>query len=138
MNYMKQVAEMLGLEIGEEFEILERSLAERVEKVKCKITEIGLVSYIDEGNWMCDHMMLGQILAGDESVEVIKQPYVPKKGKEYWTFINDCWELASFRWRDCQSDFLRLRCGMVFRTKNEAIDARPRIYEDLTGKKWGD
>ena len=63
---------------------------------------------------------------------------MPKRDKEYWTFINDCWELASFRWRDCLSDFLRLRCGMVFRTKEEAVAEIPRVYKEMTGKEWSE
>ena len=136
-NYMEQVAEMLGVELDEEFEAIDSYLVGRVEKVKCKIIESGLCIYSNrEENWLCDHLMLGQILTGDDSVEIIKPPFVPKKGVMYWTYVCDNFTVESDKWDDFATDHVRLKCGMVFRTKKEAIAARPRVYKELTGKEW--
>lgn len=137
MNYMKQVAEMLGVELNEEFWVKELFRGGD-SKLKCKITEFGLRIFHDGGNvsaWARNDAMLTRLIFGDESIELVKPPFVPKSGKEYWTFINDCWEIVSFRWRGCLSDFMRLKCGMVFLTKEEARTARPRVYQELTGKE---
>lgn len=136
-NYMKQVAEMLGVELNEEFRVKELFRGGDSE-LQCRITEFGLQIFHDGGDvgaWVRNDAMLTRLILGDESIELVKPPFVPKIGKEYWTFINDCWEIVRVRWRDCLSDFMRLKCGMVFRTEAEAIATKPLIYEELTGKK---
>lgn len=139
MNYMKQVAEMLGVELNEEFDVCESCLDWKKQLVKCKITESGLLVYSNhEKNWFCDHLMLGQILSKDDSIEIKKPPFVPKKNDIYWTVASKKFNAKRETWDDYAIDYARLKCGMVFRTENEAVDARPRIYEELTGKKWSD
>ncbi len=137
MNYMKQVAEMLGVSMNEEFEVLDKYYDGRVEIFKCKITECGM--YVgNEEDWIYNHEMLAKILAGDNSIEIKKPPFVPRVFDTYWTITNKTFHVKRETWDDHAIDYARMKCGMVFRTKNEAIDARPRIYEELTGKKWSD
>ena len=82
--------------------------------------------------------MLGLILSKDDSIEIKKPPFVPKKNDIYWTVASKTFKAIRETWNDNAIDYARLKCGMVFRNENDAIAARPRIYEDLTGKKWGD
>ena len=66
MNYMKQVAQMLGVELEEEFNI-------RFDKQVYKFTEHGLLSYSKENqNWIRTYGLLEKLLTG--LTEVIKMP----------------------------------------------------------------
>ena len=73
MNYMKQVSQMLGVELDEEFNIEDSNR-------KYKITEDGICFY-NEGKWyrMCND--LNDILTG--KYEIIKKPILNEAEKQY-------------------------------------------------------
>ena len=77
MNYMKDVAKILGVELEEEFKI------KGFEPIY-KITNYGLVIKTDSNNW-CE-------MSGDTFLQLIRGDYVirnlpwqPKKGEKYYT-----------------------------------------------------
>lgn len=72
MNYMENVAKMLGVELEEEFKL-------GSSEVKYKFTENGLYFCAPDGWWQCSNVMLPRILRGN--VEVVKLPWQPKKVK---------------------------------------------------------
>lgn len=92
-NYMQDVARMLGVELGEEFKIKD------FEPVY-KLTDYGLCVKVDSVEW---HEMSGdsfiQLIKGD--YEIIKLPWQPKKGDEYYYpgegFNNVCRALSNNR-----------------------------------------
>ena len=129
MNLMPKIAEMLGVEIGEEF---------KVENDVClhRFTENGL-EYKVCGVWSaCARFNL--ILNGTE--KIIKLPFEPKEEDEYWIVYWDsngkkiC--TTNLVWRTYVSCFTDKYCGNCFRTKAEAEKHKYEIYEKLTGKKW--
>ena len=132
MNLIPKIAEMLGVEIGEEF---------KVENDVClhRFTENGL-EYRVCGNWVACGAKLNLILNGTE--KIIKLPFEPKEGNPYWVATWDPNEntltTCKVPWHnraDCWADKY---CGNVFRTEAEAEKHKYEIYEKLTGKKWGE
>ena len=131
MNYMKQVAQMIGVELNEEF------LIEGVDE-RCKITEDGFFYYDEEGGWQ-PSMCILDVLEGKRVIE--KLPWKPKKGEDYWSFIRSLsrkneWVAEVYMWYDSPCDWAMYNAGMVFKSKEEAMDALPRVYKELTGEDY--
>lgn len=129
MNYMEQVAEMLGVAFGEEFEI------EGME-YKYKIMEGGVYYLrLDMRVWIKAPVVLNDILAGN--CKVNRLPFYPKYGTIYYTY--SCgWGAIKTTWEDEYADYVNRKIRAVFRTKKEAEEKRPEIYKNLTGKDWKD
>lgn len=129
INIIPKIAELLGVEIGEEFE---------VENDVClhRFTENGL-EYRVCGVWSaCARLNL--ILNGTE--KIIKLPFEPKEGEKYWTVywkgIGDMPCAVYETWRGDSCDFANKVSGNCFRTEAEAEAHKFEIYEKLTGAKW--
>ena len=117
-NLIPQIAEMLGVEIGEEFEVKGRKGV----AYKFIIDEL-IVSGSNnaEHGYTSANMVLVSLVRGD--AEIVKLPRKPKEGEKYWTFyINDedaldaDWSV----WHEDVDDFARLKAGWVYRTEEEA------------------
>ena len=67
--------------------------------------------------------------------DITKAPFEPKTGDEYWTY-SETWEVEDWVWTYDFLDLVYKRVGIVFRTKEEAIKARPDKYKELTSKEW--
>ena len=62
MTYMKQIAKMLDVEIGEEFKIKSRDST-------FKLTEYGLTYHSEMGTWiLCDRIFIS-LLSGNEKIQ---------------------------------------------------------------------
>lgn len=72
-----------------------------------------------------------------ETPEIIKLPFKPKLGQPYWTYRGDWGPEWEMKWCGVPYELMALKAGCVFRTKEEAIKARPAKYKELTGKEWG-
>ena len=70
-----------------------------------------------------------------ETPEIIKLPFEPKTGDKYWTY-DEMWRVEDWVWTCEFLDLVYKRVGIVFRTKEEAVKARPAKYKELTGKEW--
>lgn len=81
MNYMEQVAEMLGVEIGEEFKIEGYPDDERY-----KLTRKNL-KYFYDGMWCPISGTLTYLLSGQNKVVKIPKPILDKKEKEYLSYV---------------------------------------------------
>lgn len=130
-NYMKQVAEMLGVELGEEFQVIDvNGFALEVNHM---IVEDGLI--IAMGGQKRPSLF-NDLLRG--VCKIKKLPWRPKIGESYYSLYNSEFKVYTVCWNDTVEDYANLKCGMVFRTYEEALKARPRIYQELTGKEWSD
>lgn len=134
MNYMKQVTEMLGVEFEEEFRIKDTSTGNILKDVY-RITTQRLERMVSK-EWNMYNGILDNVLSG--RYEVVKTPYEPKVGGRCWTYSDEDFEIGIVIFYKTPSMLAMMKSGMLFRTENEAIATRPRIYEELTGKKWGD
>lgn len=83
MNYMKQIAQMLGVKFEEEFYV-DTSFCE----LKCKINDDGLLVFVKEYEvWEPENSTLANILK--EKYKIVKKPLLDKVEKEYSRSMKD-------------------------------------------------
>lgn len=126
-NYMQDVANILGVELGEEFKLDGR-------KTKYKFIENGLYFYAPDGWWQCSNVMLPKILKGE--LEIVKLPWKPKVGDVYYRprdYHAAFSEAVTDFWRDTVNDFALKEAGMIFKTKEECEAALPELRKKYLG-----
>ena len=122
MNHMKEAAKMLGVELGEEFEI------EGVYGNPFRLTECGMYD-------CCDRVMslvLHNLITGN--YEVVKKPRIPKNRELLWTLDGkgDNRELVTDTFYiDYAPDIAALALGWYFRTREEAEAHADEIQEQM-------
>lgn len=127
MNYYKQFAEMLGLELGQEFRII-GSHGKTIDNALYEITEDGLFSKANDLSGKVTSM-LDLLLSGD--YKAVPKPWKPKYGEQYWSYslkingscCNTFWELIE--------DYAMWKSGNCFRTEEEAKTKGKEIMEKL-------
>lgn len=124
MNYMKQVAEMLGVELGEKFRILYPS--GDISELCYAINHDGLMN-ID--NLLCDSIFRN-VLNG--KYQIIK-PWKPQNGGRYFIPNLKSGEAycTKLRWDDKPWDEKRYKAGMVCKTANEAVEKAEKMLAAL-------
>lgn len=105
MNYMKQVANMLGVEVDVDFECYENSY-------KYKITENGLVS---SGCYGADSLMM--LLNGDLTIK--RKPWKPQYGATYYCVCKQGY-VRHEKWYCDAIDVLYYKIGNCYKTRGEA------------------
>lgn len=132
-NLIPIIAKELGVSIGEEFKLTHYD-------TKWRFTENNLQFFNlfgpeeDQGWLNALDETLGKVIM--RKLQIIKPPFKPKLGQPYWTYRGDWepeWEL---KWCGIAWELMALKAGCVFRTKEEALDARPEKFKELTGKDW--
>lgn len=128
-NLIPEICKMLGVELGEEFKIKE--YGERI----YRFANSGLQLIYDNGVRNLNtttNMALSGLLSGD--LEIVKLPWKPKRKDKYWTFyINDHDKLDTDWniWTEEVAELARLKAGWVFRTKEEAQAALPKVAAEM-------
>lgn len=119
MNYYKQFAEMLGLELEQEF-VLTDDDGKRKDVYTYKITEDGVLykspTFV---NWSVNSLgTVGKLLNGD--VKAVPKPWKPKEGDRYcyYSAMNDLVNYA--RWDDLDIELIFWNVGNCFKTEEEA------------------
>lgn len=114
-NYMADVAKLLGVEIGEEFQICGNGEA------TVKLTEDGLEivtilgPLIDHANEVC----LTKLITGKYKIK--RKPWKPKYGDYYWAVsANPIDSLCYIEWEDTPSDYSNYKLGNCYQTMLEA------------------
>ena len=123
-NYMQDVARMLGVELGEEFKL-------DGTETKYKFTENGLYFYAPDGWWQCPSVLLPRILRGN--VEIVKVPWQPKNGDEYYYPACDFKDVFSTNWTYSVVDFAYKEAGLIFKTYEECEAALPALRKKYLG-----
>ena len=130
MNYYKQVAEMLGLELGQEF-ILTDSYGKRKDEYTYQITKNGFLykSQIND-DWYGERSeTIERLLEGYD--KAVPKPWKPKYGDAYWKWATNL-ELTQFkRWNDASVDFACWKLGNCFKTREEAQSKGKEIMEQI-------
>ena len=127
MNYYKQIAEMLGLELGQEFRII-GSHEKTIDDALFEITEDGLFSKANNLSGKVT-LMLDLLLSG--KYKVVPKPWKPKKGDEYWRCSSVRGFVSSAIWLDDVIDLCGWKSGNCFRTKEEAETKGKEFMEKL-------
>lgn len=131
MNHIEKVAEMLGVEIGEEFKVAfddDRLSADSFmflnEGIFCSNKHLVSAPFI----W---HLINGEY-------KIVKLPWKPKYGDKYYTYYTNGeeWLIWDSTWSGDVSDYARLKSGIAFRTSQEALNALSQKYKELTGKEY--
>lgn len=129
-NLIPKICKMLGVELGEEFEI------EGYKGLIYQFTDDELIVRSEndpESVYTTVNMTLVSLLRGKR--EIVKLPWKPKNGDVYYTFIRDRIDrtctLVSYRWDGCVIDIALLKVGWVYRTRAEAAAALPAVTAEM-------
>lgn len=131
MNLIPEIAEKLGVELGEEFKLKSDEVGEYDEIYR--FDENAALQMKNRCGWGMS-CRLAALLSGD--IEIIKLPFEPKKGEKYFVVSIVDMAVRAFAWDGTTSDYCYKACGNCFRTKEDAEKHKYEIYEKLTGKKW--
>ena len=136
MNLIPKLAELLGVEIEEEFQLKQtdgylKAVKYRFRKISNKVQ---FERQCCSGWTMCSAEDLGLLVLG--KYEIVKLPFEPKKGEKYFVVSVVDMAVRAFAWDGTTSDYCYKACGNCFRTEAEAEKHKYEIYEKLTGKKW--
>lgn len=127
-NLIPEIARMLGVEIGEEFEIKDdKGLVYKFVDDKLIVN-----STDDKGiSGLTANMTLVSLLKGKK--EIIKLPWKPKKGETYYTFelLNGKWIVHLLWWAEVPCHYALLEKGWVYRTQEEAEAALPKVAAEF-------
>lgn len=130
MNYYKQFAEMLGLELEQEFNLTAAD-GTKVDNDLYKITENGLFyKKRKDGVWLPEpSTTLPSLLQG--LCKAVPKPWKPKKGAEYWRCSSMRGFVSSAIWLDDVIDLCSWKSGNCFKTKEEAETKGKEIMEQI-------
>lgn len=112
MNHMKDVAKLLGVELGEEFYVTYKG--EKINTAVYKLTQNGLVC----NDAIC-HIELSMLLIGANGVE--KLPWKPMNGGDvwYWSMLHNEVRLTTFYGNNTY-DLALYKLGKLYSTNAEA------------------
>ena len=127
-NLIPQIAEMLGLQLGEEFKV------QGYDDLTYVFASDGLKLIYDDGleiSNLTAKVALVALLTGKD--EIIKLPWKPKEGETYWTFgsIQLQWNVTSYRWQGTPDDVAMFKADWVYRTRAEAEAALPAVAKAM-------
>ncbi|WP_133965156.1 hypothetical protein [Eubacterium limosum] len=129
-NYMPEVAKMLGLEIGEEFNVFDED-GKKFAYGPYKITDNAIVDCEVEGS----PSLLYNLLTGEYTLQ--KRPWRPKDHDEYWIVTTD----GNAEWRYFRKGhtehLANLNMGNCFPTEEAAEAAVPEMLEKFEEIKKG-
>ena len=107
MNHMAEVAKMIGVELGEKFDVGPYN-------VTYVILDDG-VHNVSSGLLCPDS--LNSLLSGKWIIK--RKPWKPKDDEEYW-LVNQCGNVISLNWIDNFLCITNYKIGNCYRTKEEA------------------
>lgn len=128
-NLIPQIAQMLGVELGEEFKV------DRYEYngLTFKFAENMLMSRSDlkGAEWGITYVILSELLGGD--AEIVKIPWKLKEGDVYYTFelLGDKWVVRSVWWGGFPNEYGLLEKGWIYRSQAEAEAALPAVAAEM-------
>lgn len=132
-NLIPEIAKMLGVELGEEFNIKDKH-GEFVSDKTYKFSENAFSIYYcqDEGAYRTvSRTTLQSLLNG--KYEIVKIPWKPKKGDIYYSFnlVYGTWVVCQHILTGSPFDYALLDKGWVYRTCEEAKAALPAVAEEM-------
>lgn len=129
-NLIPEIAKMLGVELGEEFEI------KGCKGLVYKFVDDELIvnSTDDKGcSGLTANMTLVSLLKGKR--EIVKLPWKPKEEEHYYTFTSTYkytkWKIGLNCWHTEPQNLAFLKAGWVFRTRQEAEAALPKAAAEM-------
>lgn len=129
-NYMPEIARMLGVEIGEEFDILNEN-GEIVDYNPYKFTGDSIIDC--EGD-VLQCWRLWDLLIGEHTIQ--KRPWRPKVGELFWT-INGKGDAEQYHFTNDVRDLALLNIGNCFPTREATEAAKPEMLAKFEEIKKG-
>lgn len=129
-NLIPQIAQMLGVAIGEEFKIKgEDELTYRFDSDGLKLTHDSGIELAK----ISANVAFVDLVNGKD--EIVKLPWKPKEGESYWTFIlydSDIrLGIEPHKWLDDIFDFALFKAGWIYRSYEEAEAALPAVAKAM-------
>lgn len=128
-NLIPEIAKLLGVEVGEEFKVKgdDDELTYIFTDDGLKVTFAGGIE-IAQTSINSDFVAL--VMGKDE---IVKLPWKPKKGEDYYTFggFDGKWEVSRQRWTCHPFDLAVLAKGWAYHTKEEAEFALPKVAAEM-------
>ena len=130
MNYWKQFAEMLGLELEQEFRLVNPD-GTKVDNDLYKIREDGLFyKKRKNGVWLPEpSTTLSSLLQG--LCKVVTKPWKPKYGEQYWSYSTKINGTCCNTFLELIENYAMWKSGNCFRTEEEAKTKGKEIMEKL-------
>lgn len=130
-NLIPQIAQMLGVELGEEFKVVHKVVYKTGFEIMCNFTKEGVFVHEEGCSGKYDKELLADIICG--KAEIVKLPWKPKKGETYYTFelLGDTWVVRSFWWGGFPNEYALLDKGWVYRSQAEAEAALPKVATEM-------
>ena len=135
-NYMAEVAKLLGVELGESFEITSNTQGDYHNYYR--FTENNCLEISDDGvEWKTTiaAVLLKHILMGD--IRIIKLPWKPQKDEKYYIpciNINPVHMYDEYYWNNDNIDIGYYRMGLVCKTSEEAIALTEKMLAVAKGE----
>ena len=132
-NYMAEVAKLLGVELGESFEITSNTQGDYHNYYR--FTENNCLEISDDGvEWKTTiaAVLLKHILMGD--IRIIKLPWKPREGEKYYVpriAIRPYDRHYCYYWDNSGVDIKRYDMGIVCKTPEEAIALTEKMLEAI-------
>ena len=130
MNYYKQFAEMLGLELEQEF-VLTDADGNTKGELTYKFTEDGLLCRsLIVNDWLTVSLItFKNIMDGD--YKVVPKPWKPEKGGEFWRWNVEHQMAIIQHWCNSGMGLVYWKVGNCFETKEEAETKGKEIMEQI-------
>lgn len=128
-NLIPQIAEMLGVALGEEFKVKgdDYELTYIFTDDGLKITYAGGI----EISQVSTNSTFVALVMGED--EIVKLPWKPKKGEDYYTFggSDGSWRVSQQHWTCHPFDLALFEKGWVYRTRAEAEAALHAVAAEI-------
>ena len=138
MNYMNQIAQMLGVELEEEFYLEDVTDGyyfsdDNFKKVTFRLSDTGMFrkDKNTETGWKDLTCYLMAILTGRYTI--VKKPWKPKKDEKYY-YVSLFKEIVQTYFCEDHNDVMRYQLGNYFRTKEEIT---PEVLEETWKRCYG-
>lgn len=128
MNYWKQFAEILGLELEQEF-VLTDVDGNIKDIFTYKITEDGIFYKSKISNDWFKTELVDALLNG--CIKAVPKPWKPEKGEKYFYYAKAFGQTVYKIWIDENYDLLLWKVGNCFKTEEEAKDKGKEIMEQI-------
>ena len=130
MTYWKQFAEMLGLELGQEFRLVKHD-GTKVDNDLYKIREDGLFyKKRKDGVWLSEpSTTLSSLLQG--LCKVVPNPWKPKYGEQYWSYSVKRSQACCGMFGEYVKDYACWKLGNCCKTSEEAQSKGKEIMEQI-------
>ena len=130
MNYIKEVAKLLGYEVGEEFNVIYNTGVYATHN-PFKFIDTDLIDKDGDNN----NDVLIYLLTGHYTTEKI--PFVPKMGEKFFSYGAGLERpyIEQLVWANICYDRERKLLGIIFKTKQEALNYLPTWLKRLEGEE---